>query len=132
SIEGVLRLEITQEGEEHLVRAYGERPATVRLEQRLHLEVTVDEPALAASMDHLGWRVYGTNHPQESLPLAQAVLAYREEYLVERNFGRLKGKPLSLSPMYVHSDQRATGLIRLLSLALRLLTLLEFQVRQRL
>jgi len=34
--------------------------------------------------------------------------------------------------MYVQSDQRATALVRLLSLALRLLTLLEFQVRQHL
>src|SRR6266699_5339268 len=66
-----------------------------------------------------------------TLTLKQAVLAYREEYLVERGFGRLKRKPLSLSPMYVHSDQRATGLIYLLSLALRILTMLEGRCRQR-
>jgi hypothetical protein len=34
--------------------------------------------------------------------------------------------------MYVQSDQRATGLIHLLSLALRLVTLLEWRCRQRL
>jgi transposase len=34
--------------------------------------------------------------------------------------------------MYVQSDQRATGLIHLLSLALRILTLLEWRCRQRL
>jgi len=39
----------------------------------------------------------------------QAVLAYREEYLVEPNFGRLKGKPLSLTPMYLQNDQHARG-----------------------
>jgi len=37
------------------------------------------------------------------LSLAQAVLAYRSEYQVERSLGRLKGRPLSLTPMYVHS-----------------------------
>jgi transposase len=131
-VDGLFTLTITEHVEERSVRAYGTRPATLRLDHRLHLGVTMDEPALAAAIRRLGWRVYATNHPQEPLPLAQAVLAYREEYLVERDFGRLKGKPLSLSPMYVQSDQRATGLIRLLSLALRLLTLLEFQVRQRL
>jgi len=41
--------------------------------------------------------------------LVQAVLAYRHEYLVEHGFGRLKGKPLSLTPMYLQDDQRATG-----------------------
>src|SRR2546427_4571645 len=46
--------------------------------------------------------------------------------------GRLKGHPLSLSPMYVERDDHATGLGPLLSIALRVLTLLEFVVRQRL
>ena len=60
------------------------------------------------------------------------VLAYREEYLVERSLGRLKGQPLSLRPLYVERDDHATGLIRLLAIALRVLTLLEFVVRRRL
>src|SRR5262249_61581664 len=80
----------------------------------------------------LGWRMYSTNQPVEQLSLEQAVLAYRSEYQVERSFGRLKGRPLSLTPMYVHRDDHATGLIRLLSIALRVLTLLEFVVRRQL
>jgi transposase len=44
--------------------------------------------------------------------------------------GRLKGRPLSLTPMYLERDDHATGLIRLLSIGLRVLTLLEFRVRQ--
>jgi len=54
------------------------------------------------------------------------VLAYREEYIIERGFGRLKGKPLSLTPMYLQRDDHATGLIRLLTIGLRVLTLFEF------
>src|SRR6516164_10376706 len=83
-------------------------------------------------MRQLGWRVYGTNQPTASLSLAQAVLAYRSEYQVERSLGRLKGRPLSLTPMYVQRDDHATGLIRLLSIALRVLTLLEFVGRRQL
>jgi transposase len=60
------------------------------------------------------------------------VLAYRSEYQVERSLGRLKGRPLSLTPMYVQRDDHATGLIRLLSIALRVLTLLEFVGRRQL
>jgi transposase len=92
----------------------------------------VDEAALEAAVRRFGWRVYGTNQPQEQLPLAQAVLAYRSEYLVERSLGRLKGCPLSLTPMYVQRDDHATGLIQLLSIALRVLTLLEFVGRRQL
>jgi hypothetical protein len=46
--------------------------------------------------------------------------------------GRLKGRPLSLTPMYVQRDDHATGLIRLLSIAIRVLTLLEFVGRRQL
>jgi transposase len=66
------------------------------------------------------------------LSSAQAVLAYREEYLVERSFRRLKEAPLSLTPMYLERDEHATGLVRLLSSGLRALSLLEYEVRRRL
>jgi transposase len=131
-VEGLLRLQIEEQVSERAVRAYGSHPAEVRVERTLHLHSEVDEAAVSAATRRLGWRVYVTNHPHQTLSLEQTVLAYREEYLVERGFGRLKGKPLSLSPMYVHSDQRATGLIHLLSLALRLLTVVEWRCRQRL
>jgi transposase len=76
--------------------------------------------------------VYVTNHPHDQLSLEQAILAYRGEYIVERGFGRLKGRPVSLTPMYVQRDDYATGLIRLLTIGLRVLTLLDFVVRRRL
>lgn len=94
--------------------------------------VTLDEAALATAIARLGWRIYVTNQPATQLPLAQAVLAYRDEYLVERSLGRLKGQPLSLTPMYLSRDDHATGLVRLLSLGLRVLTLLEGIVRRHL
>jgi transposase len=46
--------------------------------------------------------------------------------------GRLKSRPLSLIPMDLEREDHATGLIRLWSIGLRVLTLLEFGVRQRL
>ena len=64
--------------------------------------------------------------------LKQAVRAYRDEYLTERGFARIKGFPLSLTPIYLQREDHITGLIRLLSIGLRVLTLLEFQVRRHL
>ena len=114
------------------LRAYRGRPAQVKEDRQATVEVRVDEAALESAVRRLGWRVYGTNQPPEQLSLEQAVLAYRQEYLVERSLGRLKGCPLSLTPMYVHRDEHATGLIRLLSIGLRVLTLLEYVVRRQL
>lgn len=131
-VEGLLRLDYHEQVHTRAVRKYRERPAETRIERQVWLSVQRDEAAIQASVRRLGWRVYGTNCPPEELSLAQAVLAYREEYLVERGFGRLKGKPLTLTPMYLQDDERATGLIRLLSVGLRVLTLLEFVARRRL
>src|SRR3989454_8525738 len=114
------------------VRAYRGQPARVEYDRDTTVEVCVDAAALEATMRRLGWRVDGTNQPAEALSIAHAVLAYRSEYQVERSLGRLKGRPLSLTPMYVQRDDHATGLIRLLSIALRVLTLLEFVGRRQL
>jgi transposase len=112
------------------VRRYGGRDATVRLAWDVQATVSLDPEAVAAAVRQLGWRVYVTTQPPEQLSLQEAVLAYRNEYLVERAMGRLKGRPLSLTPMSLERDDHATGLIRLLSMGLRVLTRLEFRIRQ--
>ena len=131
-VEGLLKVGYHEQVEERWVRAYGSRPAEKRCICQVHVQVEEDEVAIQQMMRRLGWRVYGTNQSPQQCSVEQAVLAYREEYQVERSLGRLKGKPLSLTPMYLHDDQRATGLIRLLSLGLRVLTLLEGVVRRQL
>ncbi|MBI4551132.1 MAG: IS1634 family transposase [Candidatus Latescibacteria bacterium] len=114
------------------LRRYRDRPATVRIDTRCQVQARVDETALAAAIHQLGWRVYATNQPAEQLSLDQAVWAYRAEYRIERGFARLKGTPLSLTPLYLTTPERIVGLIRLLMLAMRTLTLVEFQVRKTL
>ena len=60
------------------------------------------------------------------------MLAYRDEYIIVRCFGRLKGNERSLTPMYLLRYDHATGLIRMNTIGLRILTLLEFVVRVKL
>ncbi len=122
----------TSRPRERTVRGYRGQGARLVVEQDLRLSAVADEQAIAAASARLGWRVYVTNQGAEQLSLAQAVLAYRDEYLVERSLGRLKGQPLSLSPFYLTRDDHATGLIRLLTIGVRVLTLVEFVVRRRL
>jgi len=108
-VEGLLTLSYIEQVEERTVRQYKDRPAETRIERTVILDIQRDAIAIQTAVARLGWRVYGTNQPAEQLSLEQAVLAYREEYRVERNFGRLKGKPLSLTPMYLQDDNRATA-----------------------
>jgi len=131
-VQGLLRLRYEEEVRERPVRRYRGRPASIRQEREVRVTVAVDEEALEKAVRRLGWRVYATNAPTERLSLELAVLAYRGQYLIDRGMGRLKGQPLSLTPMYLQRDDRATGLIRLLGIGLRVLTLLEFVVRRNL
>lgn len=74
-------------------------------------------------MNLLGWRVSATNQQSTALGLAEAVEASLDESLVERNVGRLKGHPLSLGLLDVRRDDHRVGIIRLLTLALRVVIL---------
>ena len=96
------------------------------------IAITRQEEAIAALQKTFGWRAYATDAPVEQLSLEQAVLTYRDEWLIERGFHRLKGVPLSLSPLFVKRDDQVVGLTNLLSLAVRFLTLIEFVVRRKL
>lgn len=111
-------------------RAYRDKPARMLTETTVQVNATLDPEAYEQAQRLLGWRVYVSNNLE--LSLSQAVYGYRNEYLIERCFGRYKGKSLGLTPVFLASDQRVKGLIRLLSIGLRILCLLEFSVRSAL
>ena len=89
-----------------------------------------DEAAITTRRWRLGWRAYATNTTTNQLPLAQPLVHYRGGWSLERDFHLVKDLPLGLSPLFVWKDDQIKGLVRLLTLALRLLTLIETQVRR--
>jgi transposase len=108
-----------------------DRPTRTQVQVRYALTgVQRHEEAIATRRQRLGWRVQVTNAPVDRLPLPQAVQHYRGGWSLERDFHRVKALPLGLSPLFVWKSEQITGLTRLLTLALRLLTLLETQVRR--
>ncbi len=131
-VEGLLTLSYQEQVEERVVRGYGSRETEVRVEREVKVEVRIDEAAVDQAIAALGWQVYATNAPAQQFSLETLVLAYRGEYLIEHDFGRLKGQPCSLRPLYLASPHRMKGLLRLLTIALRVLILVEFEVRQHL
>lgn len=127
-----LKVAITEETVYKQIRAYKQRPA--RVEKSVIFRLCIEEEAenLEQAYRLMGWRVYATNAPSDQLSLLTAVDVYRDAYIHEYGYSRLKGRPLSLTPMYLQKDDQIVGLIRLLSLALRVLTLIEFVVRKQL
>jgi transposase len=94
--------------------------------------VTPNQIALGEHQQDFGWRLYVSNAPASQLSLAQAVSIYREEWILEHGFHRFKGKSLGADPLFVQRDDQVVGLLNLLSLGLRLLTLIEFVVHRQL
>ncbi len=97
-----------------------------------HLQITRNHDAIETFNQLAGWRLYVTNAPVARLDLQGALTCYREEWQPERGFHRLKGAALAIRPLLLRSDQRIAGLLRILVIALRVLTLLEFVARRQL
>jgi transposase len=132
AVGGLLDVTLTATAQTRTIRAYRGQPAREETTYTLDMTQTRAESAIAAAIARLGWRVYATNRAVAELDTTQVVLAYRDQYLVEHPMGRLKGVPLSLSPVYLSRDEHVTGLIRVLTLAVRVLSLLEYGIRRSL
>jgi transposase len=111
-------------------RGYGGCPARQETDMSFVIAVQREDGVIGEKKREMGWQVYGTNCVRLSLP--QVVWAYRGQYRIENDWSRLKGRPLGLTPLYLQDEGRIQGLVHLLSLALRLLTLVEWVVRERL
>jgi transposase len=137
-VEGLLTYTFERQ-EEQIVKFVGrgrgtaDRPQQVTERVRYQItSITRQEADITTLKQTFGWRAYATNAPAEKLMLETAVLTYRDEWLVERGFHRLKGAPLSLDPLFVKRDDQVVGLTHLLTIAIRLLTLIEFVARRAL
>ena len=135
AVSGLLRVRWQRE-EQTLSHAVGrgrrgpQHPAQTDVRVRYVLTtIERDEDAIQARIDRLGWHIHVTNVPIAQVTTDQAVLIYRGGWCLERDFHLLKDRPLGISPLYVWRDDQIIGLTRLLTVAARLLTLIETQVR---
>ena len=128
--EGLREARVETTTRERRLRCYGDRPEQTVQEQDPQVEVARREGAIEQAKREMGWQVYATNHRE--MTLTAVVWGYRGQYRLEDDWSRRKGRSLSLTPMYLQDESRMQGRVLLLSLAIRLLTLLEWQVRKKL
>ena len=129
-VDGLLAYTVRAMMKTRQVRAYAGHPARQQTDVFFEIDVRREEPLIEQKKREMGWQVYAVNNRQ--MTLLQVVCAYRGQYRIEDGWSRLKGRPLGLTPMYLTDETRMAGLVYLLSLALRVLTLLEWVVRERL
>jgi transposase len=126
----LLNVEMTPETKTVHKRAYGQRADEAVTTTIFTVYTSRHVTAYVNTVRNLGWKVFVCNDLE--LGLTEAVFAYRDEYIIERGFNRFRGKMLGITPLFLSSTTRIKGLIRLLSIALRVLCLTEFTVRKTL
>src|SRR6266851_8138575 len=105
-----------------------------RVVQKIRYHITRiarQEDKIAALRQRFGWKAFVTNAAQKRLSLQEAVLCYRNEYRVERIFHRLKSR-VHIAPLFVKLNDQIEGLTYLLTLGVRVLTVMEFVLRRSL
>lgn len=137
-VAGLLDVEIKPEHQMHEVHKRPGRPAKDARPDILEAvrfviqKVAVNQSELGQRIARLGWRVYVTNATSKQWPLRAVIMAYRGEWRIEHGFHLLKGGALSIAPVYLTKTDHIRGLLCLLSLAVRALTLIPFSVGQAL
>ena len=87
--------------------------------------------AITALTQRFGWKAFVTNAPRTRLSYQEAVLCYRNEYRVKHIFNRLKSR-VHIAPLFVKLNEEIAGLTYLLTLGVRVLTVMEFVLRRSL
>lgn len=131
-VKGYFHYDYQKEVEEQTVRGYKGKPPRVERKVRYQLNISRNQEAIESAEFASGWRIYATNAPEEQLTLSKAVLAYRDQFIAENVFGRLHGRMLSMTPLYVQREDHARGLIHLLTMAARALALGDYVAREAL
>ncbi len=106
-----------------------EKETTSRVRYQI-ISIDRQEEAISELKKTFGWKAFVSDESTERLSLEAAVLTYRGEWTIERGFHRLKGAPLSMDPVFVKRNDQIEGLANLLSIAIRVLTLIEFVIRR--
>jgi len=130
-------LEVTYEGQTRMETRYvGRGRGSAERERReiAHVRYQITSvvrqaSAITAAQQRMGWKAYVTNAPTTQLMLEEAVLCYRNQYRIENIYKRIKSH-LNIEPLFVQRDDQIRGLTFLLTLGVRVLTLLEFVVRR--
>jgi transposase len=136
-VDGLLTVEYERQVEQttkYVGRGRGGAHRQQEIVERIRYQITSvtrNEELIEEEQETFGWRAYVTDASRERLSLEDGVRLYRQECRIERIFHRLKNR-VHLVPLYVQAPDQVKGLSHLLTLGVRVLTLIEFVVRRSL
>jgi transposase len=113
------------------IRKYGDKPARTEDKIAFALQITEKTAEIAAHKAVLGWRAYVTNAPAAKLSVEKVITTYKAEFNVEYRFNQLHNKTAPLMPIFLHKDNRIVALIRFLTLGIKVLGIMEYNIRKK-
>ena len=90
-----------------------------------------NEQAIGDTKKLCGYFVLATNKPKDELPIAKALTLYKQEWMVERVFERLKG-PLQVIPIRLQLPEHIEAMIYLLMTCAQVFTLMDREAKNSL
>ena len=136
-VEGLLDCEYEKEverEEKYVGKGRGSKNRQQEVIEKVRYQVTKvsrNEEKIEEEKEKFGWKAYVTDVSGYDLSFSDAVKCYRQQYGIERIFNRLKNR-LDISPLFVKRNDQIVGLTNLLTLAVRIFTLIEYVVRRSL
>jgi transposase len=113
-------------------RGSGHREQRVIQKTRSHItHIARQGDTIATLRQRCGWKAFVTKAAPKRLSVQEAVVCYRHAYHVERLFHRLKSR-VHIAPLFVKRNDHIAGLTYLLTLGVRVLTVMEFVLRRSL
>lgn len=95
------------------------------------LAYSMNEAAIEDKRKLCGYFVLATNKPRAELPTANALSSYKQEWMVERVFERLKG-PLQVVPIYLQLPEHIEAMMYLLMTCAQIFTLMDREAKNSL
>ena len=135
--DGLLKCEYVKETErikKYIGKGRGSADRPWKMIERVRYQVVRVERRgyrIRREKERLGWKLFVTDASVKRLSFEGVVKCYRKEYRVEQIFTRLKSR-LNASPLYVKREDQVVGMTNLLSLAVRVMTLVQYTVRRSL
>ncbi len=136
-VAGFIKYEYEKEVEEitkFAGRGRGSKDRKKVTEERIRYQITNvagDEDKIEEEKEKFGWKAFVTDVSKKRLTFQGVIRHYRNEYRVERIFNRLKSR-FGISPIYVKRGDQIIGKAHLLTVAVKIYTLIEFVVRRSL
>lgn len=127
-----LDIQCSQTIESREVQRHKDRAQETRESVTLHLTITRKEEQITKKRTRIGWQIYASNTPKELIESIELVRCYRDEYRIEHLFDFMINRDAGILPIYLHKEHRVKGLIRLLSVGMKFIMLLQYRVREAL